>query len=289
MSTCQTAKLADRGVIRIAGADAVKFLQGLITNDMDRVKPGACVHAGLLTPQGKILFDFFIVAGRGGYLLDCARDQVANLLQRLGYYKLRADVDILDLSDEHEVWAVWNGRPEIPGALGYFPDPRLAALGARLIVPQDTGPAPGCAAAGEADYHAHRIALGVPEGGRDYAFGAVFPHEADFDQLNGIDFKKGCFVGQEVVSRMEHRGTARKRIVPVEGETSLAPGAAIAAGEASLGSIGSVSGARALALVRLDRAESALKEGQPLTAGGVVLRLLQPDWAGFRVPTRDGA
>ena len=127
----------------------------------------------------------------------------------------------------------------------------------------------GCAAATEQDYHAFRIGLGVPEGGRDYAFGDTFPHEALFDQLGGVDFEKGCFVGQEVVSRMEHRGTARKRIVPVESRMPLpAPGTNIEAGGMEIGTLGSVSGSSGLALVRLDRVEDALARGQGITADG---------------------
>ena len=130
-----------------------------------------------------------------------------------------------------------------------------------------------------------RINLGVPEGGRDYAFGDAFPHEALFDQLNGVDFKKGCYVGQEVVSRMEHRGTARKRIVPVEGVSVLpVPGTSVEAGGVPIGTLGSVSGAAGLALIRLDRAEEALVQAKALTAGGVKIALRRPAFARFAVP-----
>jgi folate-binding protein YgfZ len=156
-----------------------------------------------------------------------------------------------------------------------------------LILPKAAALADiGCAVAPESDYHALRIALGVPEGGRDYAFGDTFPHEALFDQLNGVDFAKGCFVGQEVVSRMEHRGTARKRIVPVEGEAELpAPGTSVEADGAVIGALGSVGGSAALALVRLDRAELAVTGGKQITAGGVRLKLRRPSFARFAVPT----
>lgn len=279
------ARLSDRGLLRVAGADAARFLQGLVTNDLEAASGGTAIHAALLTPQGKILFDFFIVEARGGYLLDCARDQAQPLLKRLTFYKLRAAVDLLDLSDEHDVWAVWDGEVDTSAAIAAFPDPRLAALGWRLVLPHGTRlPGAECEEASEADYHAHRIALGVPEGGRDYAFGDAFPHEADFDQLHGIDFHKGCFVGQEVVSRMHHRGTARKRIVPLVADGPLDSGAAILADTTPIGTVGSTAGTLALAMVRLDRAESALAEGKPLTAGGVPVRLRQPEWAGFKVP-----
>ncbi len=286
MSACKIAKLTDRSVIRVAGADARKFLQGLVTSDMDRVKDGAAIHAALLTPQGKILFDFFIVEAVGGFLLDCQGSQAGDLIKRLTFYKLRAAVDIVDLSCEHDVWAAWDGAPKTASAIVAFTDPRLPALGTRLVLPCDvSAKQTGCAEASEADYHAHRIALGVPEGGRDFVYGDAFPHEADFDQLGGVDFKKGCFVGQEVVSRMQHRGTARKRVVPVEGSARLTEGAAITAGDDTpLGEIGSVTDALGLALVRLDRAEAAMAKGKPLQACGVSVRLLQPDWASFKVP-----
>lgn len=286
MTECQIAELTDRGTIRVAGPDAPRFLQGLVTNDVDRVTQGAAVHTGLLTPQGKILFDFFLARSGDGFLLDCARPVVADLVKRLTFYKLRAAVEIADESDARKILAAWNGAPASAEGWVAFADPRLAALGHRLIVPAeaDIG-AVACTAATEADYHAHRIALGVPEGGRDYAFGDTFPHEADFDQLAGVDFAKGCFVGQEVVSRMEHRGTARKRVVPIEGAATLAAGAEITADGAPIGTVGSVADARALALVRLDRAEKALANGKALDAGGVQVRLRQPEWASFDVPS----
>lgn len=292
MTDCQIAELTDRGVLRVTGPDAPHFLQGLITNDVERTADGAAVHAGLLTPQGKILFDFFLMRTDDGFLLDCPETVVADLSKRLTFYKLRAAVGIADETATHKVLAVWNGVPEMPDGAVCVADPRLPALGHRLIAPRGDDPgATGCSAAGEAAYHAHRIGLGVPEGGRDYAFGDTFPHEADFDQLAGVDFTKGCFVGQEVVSRMEHRGTARKRIVPIEGTGTLATGTEISADGASIGTIGSVADAKALALVRLDRAEKALGQGKAFAADGVSVRLLQPAWASFRVPTgaQDGA
>lgn len=289
MPSCTIARLSDRGVLRVAGADARKFLQGLVTNDMDTLSDGAALHAGLLTPQGKILFDFFVVQAREGYFLDCPAAERAQLLQRLAFYKLRAAVDLIDLSREHQVWAAWGGRPHVATAQAIYADPRLPELGLRFIAPHDTVEATGCAEADEADYHARRIALGVPEGGRDYAFGDAFPHEADFDQLNGVSFTKGCFVGQEVVSRMQHRGTARKRIVPIEGAAELAPGAAIVADGTPLGSVGSVAGRQALALIRLDRAQEAIRQGKALMAGEVAIRLRQPSWATFRVLPEEGA
>lgn len=281
MTDCQIAELTDRGVIRVAGPDAPGFLQGLVTNNVEQATDRGAVYTGLLTPQGKILFDFFLVREGDGFLLDCARPVVADLVKRLTFYKLRAAVDLADESGERTVLAAWNGVPAAGDGWVVFADPRVAALGHRLIVPAGAN---ADATATEAEYHAHRIALGVPEGGRDYAFGDTFPHEAGFDQLGGVDFDKGCFVGQEVVSRMEHRGTARKRVVPIEGAGTLDAGAEITADGAPIGTVGSVADARALALVRLDRAEKALANGKTLDAGGVQVSLRQPDWASFDVP-----
>jgi folate-binding protein YgfZ len=280
MKKCNAALLSDRAVVRVSGPAARGFLQGLITNDIDKAKPGGAIHSGLLTPQGKILFDFFVVPAGDGFLLEIAKARAAELVQRLGFYRLRAQVEIAE-DPSFTLAAAW-GEPARPadGAIAYA-DPRLPALGLRILLPAniDAGNL-GCALASEDEYHAQRIALGVPEGGRDYAFGDAFPHEAMFDQLAGVDFNKGCFVGQEVVSRMEHRGTARKRIVGVEGEGPLpASGTEITAGGTPIGTLGSISGSSGLALLRLDRAEEAKAAGQPLLAGEVTVALRIPAWA----------
>ena len=285
MSYCHAALLQRRGVIRVAGVDARKYLQGLITNDIAKVQDGRAIHAGLLNPQGKVLFDFFVVAANGGYLLDVVKDKSGELTKRLSFYRLRAEVEIVD-EPSLAISAAWGGEPHPCKDAVVYPDPRLPELGFRLILRADTSAAElGCSPASEADYDTNRIRLGVPEGGLDYGFGEAFPHEALFDQLNGVEFAKGCYVGQEVVSRMEHRGTARRRIVPIESEATLPlSGSSIEVGNMPIGTIGSVSGASGLALVRLDRAEEALARGIPLTAAGVKLRLRQPSFAKFSVP-----
>ena len=280
MSQCNAALLSDRSVVRVTGPAARSFLQGLITNDIDKAKPGGAIHSGLLTPQGKILFDFFVVPAGDGFLLELAKAKSGELAQRLGFYRLRAQVEIAE-DPSFAVAASWGAPPKLPeGAIAHA-DPRLPALGLRVLFPANEDARNlGCALASEDEYHAHRIALGVPEGGRDYAFGDAFPHEAMFDQLAGVDFNKGCFVGQEVVSRMEHRGTARKRIAGVEGEGPLpSSGTEITAGGAPIGTLGSVSGSSGLALLRLDRAEEAKAAGQPLRAGEVTVALRIPAWA----------
>ena len=280
MRQCNAALLSDRAVVRVSGPAAHGFLQGLITNDIDKAKPGGAIHAGLLTPQGKILFDFFVVPAADGFLLEIAKAKAGELAQRLGFYKLRAQVEIAE-DPSFAVAAAWGAPPRLPdGAIAYA-DPRLSALGLRILLQAEADARNlGCTIAAEDEYHAHRIALGVPEGGRDYAFGDAFPHEAMFDRLAGVDFDKGCFIGQEVVSRMEHRGIARKRIVGVEGEGPLPPsGTEITAGGAPVGTLGSVSEHSGLALLRLDRAEEAKAAGLPLRAGEVTVDLRIPAWA----------
>ena len=185
------ALLADRGVVRVAGEDAEKLLQGVITSDMELLSAQPAIHAALLTPQGKILFDFFVVKAPGGFLLETAADKAADLAKRLTMYKLRAKADIQDRSAAYRVFAAWGTAPsdvwQGPARHTLFPDPRLRALGwrgltdARLV--SGIASAIGGLDASPEDYHAHRIALGVPEGGKDYAFGDAFPHEADLDQL----------------------------------------------------------------------------------------------------------
>jgi folate-binding protein YgfZ len=280
MAPQQIAPLPDRGVVRVAGADADKLLQGIITSDMAVLARQPAIHAALLTPQGKILFDFFVVEAGGGFLLETAGEKTAELVKRLMMYRLRAKVEIADASSSYGVLAAWGSAAEaVPGSL-VFPDPRLVELGLRMLV-ETTSTTELAATAGPEAYHARRIALGVPEGGKDYAFGDAFPHEAGLDLLHGVSFDKGCFVGQEVVSRMQHRANVRKRVVPIEGEAPLASGAEVTAGTAVIGTVGSVAGRQALAMVRLDRWAEAQTKGEPVRAGGVPVTLRQPAWAPF--------
>lgn len=288
MADTRIALLPDRGVVSVTGEDAGKLLQGVITNDMGLLATQPALHAGLLTPQGKILFDFFVVRFSTGFLLETARDKAAALADRLMLYKLRAKADIRDVSSDYTVAAIWGGTYE-PHGRGKAPlvyaDPRLAAMGSRELVTIGSDWALAneeTDSATQDEYHAHRIGLGVPEGGRDYAFGDMFPHEALFDQLSGVSFTKGCYVGQEVVARMQNRRTARKRVVPVAGERALpATGAAVTAGSVEIGRLGSVAGNRGLALIRLDRAAEFAERGEGLLAGDVPVRITLPSWANF--------
>lgn len=284
MTHAKTALLADRGVVRVDGSDAEKLLQGIITSDMELLAKQPAIHAALLTPQGKILFEFFVARGGDGFVLETAKDQAASLARRLTMYKLRAKVDIHDASAGYSTMSAWgqaapHSAGKTKGAV-VFSDPRLPELGLRVLAEGGFDGANGDAE----NYHAYRISLGVPEGGKDFVFGDTFPHEANMDLLNGVSFSKGCFVGQEVVSRMQHRGTARKRIVIVEADSPLQTGSEIVAGPATLGTIGSVAGHRGLALVRLDRVEEMQRKGEQITAAGAALTVQLPAYMTPAVP-----
>jgi folate-binding protein YgfZ len=288
----QAALLPDRGVLKITGDDARRFLNGLATNDMAKVAPGTACYAALLTPQGKIIADFIVTEAPaedgGGFFLDVPKALAPTLVQKLNFYKLRAKITVEDLSEALGVMAVWDGV----GVSDYGPcyaDPRLAALGWRIMLPpqlaveaaEDLGATP----VEPESYEAHRIALGVPRGGEDFVYGNTFPHEADMDQLAGVDFAKGCYVGQEVVSRVEHRNSARSRIVPVVFDNAApSSGTPVLAGDKQIGTFGSAAHGRGLALLRLDRVEDALAAGSPFTCGDIRLRVVKPEWAKFVFP-----
>jgi folate-binding protein YgfZ len=288
----QAALLPDRGVVKVVGDDARRFLNGLVTSDMDKVTPGKPRFTALLTPQGKIIVDFIVVEAQasdgGGFFLDCPRALAGTLVEKLNFYKLRAKVVCEDLSDALGVMAVWGGTPDSEYGLSY-PDPRLPKLGSRVMLPPHlAGEAASDLDAKLADteaYEAHRIALGIPRGGLDFAYGDTFSHEADMDQLNGVDFDKGCYVGQEVVSRVEHRASARSRVVPIAyDEFAPSSGLPIMAGDRQVGTLGSTAKGHGLALVRLDRVEDALAAGTQLQAGGITIRAVKPAWAKFNWP-----
>ena len=257
----QAARLADRAILSVSGAEARSFLQGLITNDIEAVKPGHPIYAALLTPQGKILFDFLIFEQDGVLLLDVAASQRDALQKRLTMYRLRAKIDIA-VRDDLAVVADWSAAGS---------DPRNSALGSREIVSTGT-------AEGSDDYLAHRLSLGIPES-TDFGQDRMFALDADLDELHGVAFDKGCYVGQELTARMKHRGTARKRLLPIEtleGVPLAAVGSAIAAGGRDIGEISSVYGARGFALIRLDRLDEA---GDAATqVGDLGVRVVKPSW-----------
>ena len=285
--TAHICSLPSRSVVRISGEGAEHFLQGLITCDVAKLAEGAARYGGLLTPQGKILFDFLVERRDGAFRFDLPAALVADFVKRMTLYKLRAKVEIENLAGTHRVLAIW-GVTETPE--GAFADPRHTGLGFRLIAARDAALPAGLTEVDEAAWEAHRIALAVPEGGVDFEYGQAFPHDADMDQLAGVAFDKGCYVGQEVVSRMRHRGTARRRIVEVSAASDLPErGSEIVAGGKAAGTLGSVAGTHGLALVRIDRVGAAMKDGTPVTAGGIAITAKIPDWAQFDWPAEAAA
>jgi folate-binding protein YgfZ len=281
----KAALLPDRGVVKVSGKDARDFLNGLVTTDMTPLRPGLGRFGALLTPQGKITTDFLITeapAGHGGgFLLDCPRVLAQGLADKLGFYRLRAKVVVENLSDSLAVLAAWDGDPALKPDLA-FADPRSESLGWRILVPEELAQKAadliGAEMVDSAAYEAHRIASGAPRGGLDFIYGDAFPHETNMDRLHGVDFDKGCYVGQEVVSRMQHRGTARTRTVRIilDGPAPE-PGATILAGDKPVGTVGSVAGRNGLALMRIDRVTDALDAAVPLTSGGLAIRVAEPD------------
>jgi folate-binding protein YgfZ len=279
----KAAFLPDRGVVKVSGEAARDFLNGLVTTDVGLIQPGLGRFGALLTPQGKIVADFLITEAPsghgGGFLIDCPRALAQGLADKLGFYKLRAKVVVENLSDSLGVLAVWDGEPAMDLT---FADPRGEKLGWRILIPEELAPKAasliGADLVDSTVYEAHRIACGAPRGGIDFMYGDAFPHETNMDRLHGVDFDKGCYVGQEVVSRMQHRGTARTRTVRLILEDSPPEaGVAIVAGDKPVGTMGSSADGRGLGLLRIDRAADALDAGVPLMAGGIAVRLAEPD------------
>ena len=267
--------LSGRAFLRLSGKDAETFLQSLITTNLPDLPEGEIRPGALLTPQGKILFDFLIRRdGAEAFLIETTQDQRDALLKRLTMYKLRAAVD-LAVVEGADVTIAWDGAEANAPR-----DARFAKAG--LTVSRRPG------ADGKDDpalYDVLRIGAGIPEYGRDYALSDVFPHDVLLDLSGGLSFRKGCYVGQEVVSRMQHRGTARRRPVIVKGETALpAPGTELLSGGKPIGALGGVSGTLGLAIVRIDRVADALHSGTPITVDGAPVTVELPAWTGLAFP-----
>lgn len=281
----------ERAVLRITGEETAKFLQGIVTSSVENLAPGAAVYTALLTPQGKIVVDFIAVAiaadEGGGFLLDAPAALAGELAKKLNFYKLRAKVEIAPRPDL-AVAVVFDKEPPAELGLVYL-DPRHFGLGWRVVLPAEGAATAlegaGAKIVGPEVWQGRRISLGIPEGGKDFIYGDTFPHEADMDLLGGVDFHKGCFIGQEVVSRVERRDVARRRAVPVAfADSAPEAGAEVKAGERVLGYMGSAAGRLGVAMLRLDRADEAIKAGEKIEAGGVELTLVKPDWANFKFP-----
>ncbi len=272
--------LENRACLRLSGKDATSLLQGLVSNDLDRLAPDRSIYTTLLTPQGKFLFDFFVHRDNWALMLETAGDRLADLQRRLTLYRLRADVVIEPVEPAPLVAVLFGddagtlaGLPAEPGAtrtadgLTWTIDPRLPALGVWLRgapeAVRDWIETTGLALVEHAVFARHRISLAVPEAGSDLVVDKSILLEAGLDQLNGVAFDKGCFVGQELTARTHYRGLVKRRLVPVRLEgASVEPGFAIMAGAVEAGEIRSVAGDMAMALLRLDRL------GSPLEAGG---------------------
>ena len=284
--------LDDRGVLRIGGADAREFLQGLISNDVAALRPDRPLYAALLTPQGKYLFDFILHDRGETLLLDCERSRAAALLQRLTLYRLRAAVSLDEVSDGHAVLAVFDHGPVPPGSIAdpaAAVDPRLPELGLRLILPRERVPdfvaAHGLQPVDADEYDRLRLALGVPDGSRDLVLDRSLLLESGFEELHGVSFTKGCFVGQELTARTKHRGLIKRRLLPVRVDGPLpAPGTPVTRGGKDAGEVRSGAGQLALALLRLE----ALTAGDaPLLAGEAVLTPAPPPWLPMAALARD--
>ncbi|MBB5372757.1 CAF17-like 4Fe-4S cluster assembly/insertion protein YgfZ [Acidocella aromatica] len=260
------ALLPQRGVLRISGADRIAFLNGLVSNDAAKAAHGHAVWAALLTPQGKYLSDFFIFATDDALLLDAPRADIPTLLTKLRRYRLRAAVELEDASEAYTVYAAWNGAP--PETAISTPDPRLPEAGGRLL-----SPTPLPTNATEADYAAHRIALGLPDGAPDLEPEKTLLLEAGFDELHGIAWDKGCYMGQELTARTKYRGLVKRRLLPVELDgPAPAPGTPITAEGQEVGDIRSSVGSIALAMLRMDALE------KPLVAGEARITPHRPSW-----------
>ncbi|WP_027685288.1 YgfZ/GcvT domain-containing protein [Rhizobium leguminosarum] len=272
--------LKDRSLLLVSGAEAQSFLQNLITTDItslgaDEARPGA-----LLTPQGKILFDFMIWQDGDGYMIETDAGQRDGLLKRLTMYKLRAAVTLAPGAEEG-VTVSWGGDAEGVRDSQGVRDSRFAKAGVTL-----TRRAGRHGDGKEALYDALRISHGIVTSGSDFALQDAFPHDVLMDFNGGLSFRKGCYVGQEVVSRMQHRGTARRRVVTVSAATALPEtGTEITAGGKPVGTLGSVEGGSGLAIVRIDRAGAAMAAGTPLLAGETPVSLVLPAWSGLVFPT----
>lgn len=271
-----------RAVLAVSGETARAFLQGLISNDMARVAPGKGIFAALLTPQGKLITDFFVTEHEGAFLLDVPATRAADLEKRLTLYRLRAKLTIANLSATHAVACLLGAPPEASPALAIFADPRDPALGFRIIGPREE------LEAGEsrqkldpAAIEQLRIARHVPSS-RELEPDRFFLLDINFEEANGVDFRKGCYVGQEVTARMKHRASARKRLVTVHLAAMAEPGTPVLAGDHAIGELRSAvpvaSGAIGLALLRLDRLREAEVTQTTLTCGGNRIEVAPDDW-----------
>ena len=299
MSTRKFIALDDRGLLAVSGPEARPFLQGLLSNDVARVVPDRAMYATLLSPQGKFLHDFFVLELEGELIFDCEGPRQAELERRLNFYKLRADVAIATRADRYFVAALIGegvlsalGLDATEGSAAPFAggivyaDPRIAAAGARAVLPRDGGgaalEAAGFDPAPAEDYDRHRLAHALPDGSSDMLVEKGFLLENGIDDLNGVDFDKGCYVGQELTARTKYRGKIRKRLFRVDVDGPLpASGTPITLGNKEAGVMRSGRDGIGLALLRVELAKNATDSGEALIAGDARLTPVKPDWARF--------
>ncbi len=281
--------LEERGLLAVGGSQRREFLQGLISNDVEKIAPSQAIYGALLTPQGKFLFEFFIAELGDVLLLDTDRDRLPDLQKRLMMYKLRSDVTIADRSADFAVYALLDpveGVGDVPGAAletdggVIFTDPRSARLGARAALPRATAGATldrlGFAPAPFEAYEARRVEVGAADSRRDLEVDKTLLLEANFDAFNGVSFSKGCYVGQELTARTKYRGNVRRKLYPVVIEGFAAPGTEVLLGDKPAGEVRSIAGNRGIALLRIEDVAEACEQGAPLTAGSATLRVESP-------------
>ncbi len=294
MTDLHYVRLDNRQVLKISGDDAREFLQGLVSNDLERVSPTHAIYAALLTPQGKYLHDFFIAEILGAFYLDCEAGRIDDLFKRLRMYKLRSKIEleiVEDLAvvvlfgeDFHEALAL---DPTLGAAMEWlggvvYSDPRLSEIGVRAVLPTNNLSAEmgelGFSAAAFEDYDSLRLSLGLPDGSRDLEVDKSILLESGFEELHGVDFHKGCYMGQELTARTKHRGLIKKRLMPVSfNGQPPAPGTEITQDGRNAGEIRSSAAGQALALMRLE----VLENTAPLLAGKVQITPEKPDWIKF--------
>ena len=300
MSICSHILLQNRGLLGVSGDDATDFLQGLVSNDVTRVSPDRALYSALLSPQGKFLHDFFIFQIDGGLLIDCEADRLDDLKRKLTMYKLRSKVDLIDRSEDFCVAALIGD--DVADALELdvreglakdflggvvFIDPRLAAIGGRAVIPQSEAQASldkaGFPAGSLDEYETARLHLGLPDGSRDMIVDKAILLENGFNELNGVDWDKGCYMGQELTARTHYRGLVKKRLMPVRVEGSLpASGTKIMLGYVKAGEMRTGQGELGLALIRLDQLKAAIDTDSAMSTDEAILHPEKPDWADFK-------
>lgn len=288
--------LTNRGIISVTGSDSRDFLQGIISNDITLVSPNKTIYAALLTPQGKYLFDFFISQSGEKLLIECEKDRVPDLMKRLRIYKLRADANLVDETETYSIFAIWgddaaqatglhNERGLAHEILGgtQFIDPRLNTAGVRSVLPIEAAEAQLQSLAAEpasaSDYDLHRLKLGLPDASRDLVVDKAILIESGFDELNGVDWNKGCYMGQELTARTKYRGLVKKRLISVFIEGAAPePGTPIMVGDKNAGEMRSSNAGHGIALLRLDQLNN---EAAEYICDQAILRPNKPTWADF--------